>query len=104
MTYRRGAFVRVKKRNEDAVTRLIQSGSIRVLFNSEVTEIRNDSVLLNAEQGKVTIPNDFVLVQIGGMPPFEMLRRAGIQFGGNAASIEDADARMHVPALATGAS
>jgi putative YpdA family bacillithiol system oxidoreductase len=94
VSYRRGAFVRVKKKNEEAITRLIQNKTVRVLFNSEVTEIRGELVRLNTEQGAVELPNDFVIIQIGGMPPFEMLRRAGIQFGGEATTVVEADARL----------
>jgi len=31
------------------------------------------------------LPNDYVFVFAGGEPPFELLRRMGVRFGGDAA-------------------
>jgi hypothetical protein len=28
------------------------------------------------------VPNDYVFVFIGGVPPFDMLKKAGVAFGG----------------------
>lgn len=82
ISYRKSGFFRVKKRNEDAINKMIQSGRIQAIFNSQVREIREQSVVLGTSDGQLEIPNDFVIVQIGGVPPFEMLKSMGIRFGG----------------------
>jgi hypothetical protein len=51
-------------------------------------------VILQAETA-VEIANDIVIVQAGGLPPFEMLRDAGIAFGGDDLTVREADGRMH---------
>lgn len=82
ISYRKSSFFRVKKKNEDAVTRLLQSRALTACFDSQVLEVRPNSVLLQTKTGPVELPNDFVIVQIGGIPPYEMLRQMGIAFGG----------------------
>jgi putative YpdA family bacillithiol system oxidoreductase len=82
ISYRKSSFFRVKKKNEDVMTRMIADKKVHPLFESHVTEVRRDSVALSTKQGPIEIPNDYVIVQIGGIPPFEMLRKIGIDFGG----------------------
>lgn len=80
VSYRREDFVRLKEKNEKRVKELIAGGKIRAVFNSQVTEIRPDGVLLH-EGEKIThnLPNDFVFVFAGGDLPTELLKRAGVQ-------------------------
>jgi thioredoxin reductase/Pyruvate/2-oxoacid:ferredoxin oxidoreductase delta subunit len=94
ISYRKSRFFRVKKKNEDTIGRLIDQGRIRALFDSQVVEIRPHSIALTAPEGVIEIPNDFVIVQVGGIPPFEMLKAAGIAFGGEAHTLAEADARL----------
>jgi putative YpdA family bacillithiol system oxidoreductase len=82
ISYRKNSFARVKKKNEDKIRDLIDRGKVKALFDSEVTSITQDGVMLRVKNEDVDIPNDFVFVLIGGLPPFEMLRAAGVQFGG----------------------
>jgi thioredoxin reductase len=88
ISYRKSGLFRVKKKNEDAVTRLIAERKLTALFDSQVVEIRPTSVRLQAPAGIVEIPNDYVIVQIGGVPPFQMLRDMGIAFGGEMRPLE----------------
>ncbi len=83
ISYRKSAFFRVKKKNEDAITKLIQAKQVRPLFDSQVVEVKDRSVILQTKSGDVEIPNDYVFVQIGGIPPFEMIREMGVEFGGD---------------------
>jgi thioredoxin reductase len=54
---------------------------MRVVFNSNPVEFKQDSVLLDV-QGKVEeIPNDFVWIFAGGVPPTAFLKKIGIEFG-----------------------
>jgi thioredoxin reductase (NADPH) len=81
LSYRRDAFLRLKEKNEQRIQEFISAGRLRVVFNSQVMEIRKDEVLLQ-ERGTImhTLPNDFVFVFAGGDPPSELLRKAGIRF------------------------
>lgn len=87
VSYRKSSFFRVKKKNEDAINALISSRTLTALFDSQVLEVRPASVVLQTKMGPIEIPNDFVIVQIGGVPPFEMLKQMGIAFGGESRPI-----------------
>lgn len=82
VSYRRKGFARIKKKNQERITAAIERGAVRPLFESEVTGISEEAVSLTTPAGAVTIPNSYVFALIGGLPPFELLRTAGVQFGG----------------------
>ncbi|MBI5867354.1 MAG: NAD(P)-binding domain-containing protein [candidate division Zixibacteria bacterium] len=82
ISYRKGSFFRVKKKNENAITSLISSKGIRPIFDSQVLEIREKTVLLSTKDGQLEIPNDYVFVLAGGVPPFAALKQMGVTFGG----------------------
>ncbi len=87
ISYRKGSFFRVKKKNEDAITKLLASRKLTALFDSQVLEVRPKSVVLQTKSGQVELPNDYIIVQIGGIPPFDMLKQMGIAFGGESRPI-----------------
>jgi putative YpdA family bacillithiol system oxidoreductase len=82
ISYRKSAFLRVKKKNEIAVTRMLAEGKLTAVFDSQVKEIKSQSAVLHTGQGAREIPNDYVFILIGGIPPFDMLKQMGIAFGG----------------------
>jgi thioredoxin reductase (NADPH) len=84
LSYRREKLVRIKRKNEERVARLLASRRIEGAFSSEVAAIREGAVALRTAGGERELPNDFVFVFAGGDPPFELLRRMGIRFGGEA--------------------
>ncbi|WP_234569287.1 YpdA family putative bacillithiol disulfide reductase [Rhodohalobacter sp. 614A] len=57
----------------------IKEGSIKGYFNSEVLEIRETEVDIQTPDGKVTIPNDFVLAMTGYHPHFGLMENLGIE-------------------------
>src|SRR6267378_2039955 len=81
LSYRKDAFSRIKERNTQRVQEFMRTGKMRVVFNSNPVEFKSDSVLLDV-QGKVEeIPNDFVWIFAGGVPPTAFLKKIGIEFG-----------------------
>ncbi len=94
ISYRKSKFVKIKKKNEDTIGEFIRSGKILPLFDSEVLAIHESSVLLSVKGKEKEIPNDYVIIQAGGIPPFEMMKKMGILFGGQSVSIPEADARL----------
>ncbi len=56
----------------------IKAGEIKAYFRSNVLDIREDSVLLDTPDGKVIVPNNFVLALIGYSPDMTFLNAAGI--------------------------
>lgn len=84
ISYRKQGFFRVKKKNEDKINEQIAAGAITPIFESQVKEIRTGEVILDKPGNTVSIPNDYVFIFAGGIPPFGMLKEAGIRFGGSA--------------------
>lgn len=58
----------------------IKNGEIAAYFNSSVTEITPETVLLQTPQGQQRLKNDFVLAMTGYRPDFEFLNMLGIKF------------------------
>jgi len=85
VSYRKEAFLRIKKKNLEASEGLIRRGKLRPLFGSQVTTILPREVELETPAGPMTLENDVVFVMIGGDPPFPLLRQIGIRFGGDEA-------------------
>jgi thioredoxin reductase (NADPH) len=81
LSYRRTEFSRLKDRNEKRIQEHIRSGKIEVLFNSIPTEFRVGSVSIEVAGEVRELPNDFVWIFAGGIPPTEFLKGAGVAFG-----------------------
>jgi thioredoxin reductase/Pyruvate/2-oxoacid:ferredoxin oxidoreductase delta subunit len=81
LSYRQGAFGRIKERNARRIEEYGKSGKINVLFHSRPTEFRADSVILDVAGTAQQIPNDYVWIFAGGIPPNDFLKSMNIQFG-----------------------
>jgi len=57
----------------------IKNGEIAAYFNSAVTEIDPDHVLIETPQGKLRLKNDFVFAMTGYHPDYDFLRSMGIE-------------------------
>jgi thioredoxin reductase len=78
ISYRREAFARCRVDNRRRIEEAIRSGKVRALLSTEIVSIRERDVLLSSGNGEVRIPNDGVIVQIGGTAPSELLQAFGI--------------------------
>ena len=56
----------------------IKEGKIKALFNSNITKITQDNVIVNTPQGEVIVKNDFVLALTGYRPNFSFLKKLNI--------------------------
>jgi thioredoxin reductase (NADPH) len=63
----------------------IKEGSITALFNAEVHEIRETSLLVRSVDGVHELPNDWVLAMTGYQPDFSFLERLGMTFAADGA-------------------
>lgn len=79
LAYRGEAFTRIKDRNQAKITDAAASGRVRVLFNTVVREIRSDIVVVDTAGQSAILPNDDVIVRIGGEAPFAFLERLGVR-------------------------
>lgn len=80
ISYRRAAFARCRADNRRRIDEAIAAGRVRALMPSTVTSVGRAEVLLGID-GKdgLTLPNDAVIVQIGGTTPAELLVKFGIE-------------------------
>jgi thioredoxin reductase (NADPH) len=81
LSYRQAGFSRIKDRNAQRIDEFMKRGKLKVIFNSSPTEFLPDSVILDINGSKQTIPNDFVWIFAGGDPPTAFLKKIGIGFG-----------------------
>ena len=56
-----------------------KSGRIKVLMKTKVTQIKNNSVLLEYNGQPMEIPNDIVIVCAGGTLPIPLLKEIGVR-------------------------
>ncbi|MDX1905556.1 MAG: YpdA family putative bacillithiol disulfide reductase [Bacteroidia bacterium] len=87
--WRKGGLVTMVIRGEEINPRVkywikpdienrIREGSIRALFNSHLTAITPEAVEVQTPDGRITLPNDFVVAMTGYQPDYEWLARIGI--------------------------
>jgi len=94
-TYRKGAKVTMIIRHAEIsksvkywvkpdIENRIEEGSIAAYFNSELVEIKANSIVFKDENQEIQeIENDFVLAMTGYLPNFEFLRNSGIELQGD---------------------
>ena len=94
-TYRKGAEVTMIIRHSEIsksvkywvkpdIENRISEGSITAHFNSELLEIKENSVIFKDENGEIQeIENDFVLAMTGYLPDFDFLKNSGIHLQGD---------------------
>jgi putative YpdA family bacillithiol system oxidoreductase len=81
LSYRSERFSRIKERNAKRIEDCIRSGKVKMLFNSNPTEFKPESVVLDVAGSKQEIANDFVWIFAGGTPPNAFLKKIGVGFG-----------------------
>jgi putative YpdA family bacillithiol system oxidoreductase len=82
ISYRKPKFLRIKTRNEQLITKMIENGQVNIIFNSNIAEISKTSVKIQKDNEELSIPNSYVFIFAGGEPPFPLMHKIGIQFGG----------------------
>lgn len=80
ISYRSDSFSRLKPRNAASIKSFEESGRLSVLFNTEVTEITEENVVLrnNRTQEVVQLKNDHIYIFAGGELPTQFLINSGI--------------------------
>jgi thioredoxin reductase (NADPH) len=89
-TYRKGAEVTMIIRHSEIsknvkywvkpdIENRISEGNIKAHFNSELLEVKENSVIFKDENSEIQeIENDFVLAMTGYLPDFDFLKNSGI--------------------------
>lgn len=82
LSYRGDNFYRAKEENRTLIEQAITNGEVEVFYESNVLEIRDNEVVLEQANKKITIANDNTIVQIGSLPPIDFLYDMGIELDG----------------------
>ena len=81
LSYRKDMFSRIKDRNAKRIDEYARSGKLTVLFNSNLVEVTETSAVIDVKGERQELPNDFVWIFAGGVPPDDFLKKVGVQFG-----------------------
>ena len=79
LSYRGEDFTRIKPRNRDKLDQAIASGRVIPMLRSQVREIRPDVVVMDVDGATTILPNDTVIVRIGGEAPSAFLEKLGVR-------------------------
>ncbi|MDO6490441.1 MAG: YpdA family putative bacillithiol disulfide reductase [Cellulophaga sp.] len=85
----RGAEVgqRVKYWVRPDIINRIEEGSIKVIYNANITEIKETQITIKTVDGAITLQNDYVLALTGYRPNFDFLTKMGITLSNDAKKI-----------------
>jgi thioredoxin reductase/Pyruvate/2-oxoacid:ferredoxin oxidoreductase delta subunit len=78
LSYRGAELARCREANRQRFMSLGAAGKLKAFLPSEVTEIRSKQVHLTVNGVPRSLPNDFVIVNIGGELPTEFLGKVGV--------------------------
>ncbi len=78
ISYRNAEFSSCREANRTRIAALVKAGKIKAWLPSQVKAVEPEAVQLEADGKPVRIPNDFVIVNIGGELPAEFLRQVGV--------------------------
>ncbi|OGM06671.1 MAG: 4Fe-4S ferredoxin [Candidatus Wallbacteria bacterium GWC2_49_35] len=79
LAHRSEVFSGAKPKNRERIKAAEQSGRIKVLMKTKVTQIKNNSVLLEYNGQPMEITNDVVIVCAGGTLPIPLLKEIGVR-------------------------
>jgi thioredoxin reductase len=81
LSYRGEELTRIKARNAQRLRAVAGAGQLELVFGSTLQEVRDRTVLLETADGTRELPNDYVFIFAGGVPPTALLEKIGIRIG-----------------------
>lgn len=81
LSYRGAEFTRLKARNAQRLSAAETEGRVDVIRNSRIVTIGVRAVRLEVGGVERELPNDYVWIFAGGLPPSEFLAKIGVQVG-----------------------
>jgi thioredoxin reductase len=79
LSYRGDRLNRIKDRNRTKLDAAVAAGRVRPIYQSTVREIRKDVVVLDVAGETSILPNDYVVIRVGGDAPYAFLERLGVR-------------------------
>jgi thioredoxin reductase/NAD-dependent dihydropyrimidine dehydrogenase PreA subunit len=79
LSYRSAAFGRAKKKNRERLDAGAASGRIKILLESNVKSISQDSVEIEQKGKLLKLPNDAIIINAGGILATQFLKEIGVE-------------------------
>ena len=79
LSYRKDKFSRIKPKNKIAINEAIDTGKIKMVYNSNLVSIMPDKVLMKVGEESHELANDQVYIFAGGELPTGFLQKAGVE-------------------------
>ena len=81
LSYRGDSFSRLKPKNHEKINNASRGGKVKIILNSEVSEILDKSVILRVKDSSdlKVLENDLVYIFAGGILPTKFLEDIGIR-------------------------
>jgi thioredoxin reductase len=79
LSYRGDSFNRAKDKNRQKIKKAEEAGNLKVLLNSNVKAIKEQTVEIDQDGKVAEIPNGGVIISAGGILPTEFLKKVGIE-------------------------
>ncbi len=80
LSYRSESFSRAKAKNRDRIDEYAKNGKIKLYLPSNLTEVKDEkTVSLDYNGENITIGNDAIIINAGGILPTGFLKQIGIQ-------------------------
>ena len=127
LSYRKPEFARPKENNKEAIFAAEKAGQVKIIFLSNVREIREKELVLAVEKGgeaegatgtedsavtggavtggtakELTLPNDAVIIQAGAEPNLPFLERIGLELENNKVKYDPATLETTIPGMYIG--
>ena len=72
------ALSRCKEENKIKIEEMERAGQVHIFYSTGVKEIHPDRVVLDKKGQRVELPNDYIILFMGTIPPFDFLKSMGI--------------------------
>jgi putative YpdA family bacillithiol system oxidoreductase len=72
------ALSRCKEENKNKIEAMARAGQVHIFYSTQIKEIHPDKVVLDKQGQRVDLPNDYIILFMGTVPPFDFLKKMGI--------------------------
>jgi thioredoxin reductase len=72
------ALARCKEENKLKIEEMEKAGLVHIFYSSSVKEIHADRVIVDKKGERIELPNDYLILFMGTVPPFDFLKSMGI--------------------------
>ncbi len=75
---RADSLTRCKEDNKVKIEEMEKAGLVKILYKSGIKEIHADKVIVDSKGERIELPNDYIVLFMGTVPPYDFLKSMGI--------------------------